>query len=150
MGEPEPVVDEYEDCLESEWVPFCTLQEGDKFAMRRETRTTRHYKQRICQLDGGEVTKILHVRSMAANCEEGEFGRKTVDQPEQRLHKDDEVDEVGEDSFRQDCVLLDELGEIVESRGCGVCQCRGGVKRELDKSVPMARVRKQKPRTTPT
>jgi hypothetical protein len=87
---------------------------------------------------------------MAANREEGEFGREAVDQPEQRLHGNDEVDEVGEDSFRQDRVLLDELREVVEAGCCRVCQCREAVDgARRGKGVPMARVRKQKPRTTP-
>lgn len=44
---------------------------------------------------------------------------ETVDKPEERLYADDGVDESAKETSGEDGVLLDELGQIVESRGYG-------------------------------
>ena len=54
---------------------------------------------------------------MAAYAEEGEPDGEAIDDEEEELEHDDAVDEAGEEFFREDGVLFNELGEVVEA-GC--------------------------------
>ena len=43
---------------------------------------------------------------------------EAVDDAEEQLEADDDVDETSQRLFGNDGVLLNELGEVVEARGC--------------------------------
>ncbi len=97
---------------------------------------------------------------MAGYAEEGEEDGEAVDEGEENLNGDDGVDEAGEEFAREDGVLFDQFGEVVEAARWGRCQSYkaltwiGGSwgiagERRCELSIPMARVRKAKPSRTP-
>ena len=87
MSEPDPVV------------------ENDKCAAEEE--------EWVAELDDGEMSEVAGVDDVTGNSEEGEGKWEAVDSPQQELDADDSVDESGEEAGGEDCVLFDELGEVV-------------------------------------
>ena len=89
--------------------------EGEK-GVREEERTTGEEKDRIRQLNDGEVAQVLQVDDMAAYAKQGQPHREAVDDQEQELQDDNAVDEAGEKLLGEDGMFFNELGEVVESR----------------------------------
>jgi hypothetical protein len=90
---------------------------------------------------------------MAGNAERAEADWEAVDEEKEGLDGDDAVDETVEQFLREHCVLLDKFREVVQSR----CWFELSVKLYMRKmyskrygNVPIANVKKAKPRMTPT
>lgn len=58
---------------------------------------------------------------MGKDAQRGREEGQPVDEAEQELQRHDGIDEPGQQALRDDGVLLDELGEVVEPR-----RCKGG------------------------
>ncbi len=76
-------------------------------------------EQRIPQLHDREVSQVARVHGVTRNTEGRERDGEAVDEPEERLRTHNAVDEVSQQFGGEDRVLLDELGEVVESGGDG-------------------------------
>jgi len=93
---------------------------------------------------------------VAGDTEGAEADGEAVDEEEEEVQGDDGVDAAGEEAARGDGVFFDELGEVVEPACCwggkggleGKGIALGGMGRGGGR-VPIARVRKEKPRRRP-
>ena len=65
------------------------------------------------------MAQVAHVDGVARDADEGEEQGEAVDQRQERLDGDGGVDEAREEFARDDGVLFDQFGEVVESACCG-------------------------------
>lgn len=79
-------------------------------------RTARGNEERVRQLHEWEAPHVAEVHDVRGDAQQRQGKRQSVDGPGQGLHDHDEVDDPEEEPLRQDGVLLDDLGEIVEAR----------------------------------
>lgn len=116
-----------------------------------ERLTAGNYEDGIAQPDDGEVPQILVVDGVATDAEEGEPEGQAVDCEKEELADHHSVDEADEKLLGGDCVLLYELRKVVKARCCGggLVSC-GCMDFEVGRRcIPIARVRKPKPRRSP-
>lgn len=81
-----------------------------------EGRTARGDEQRVRQLHEREAPHVAKIHHVGGDAQHRQRERQPVDGPGQCLHDHDEVDDAEQGPLRQDGVLLDDLGEIVEAR----------------------------------
>lgn len=91
---------------------------------------------------------------MAGDAEGAEGEGEAVHEEEEDVQRDDGVDAAGEEAPRWDGVFFDELGKVVEPACWGVLAGGGGRNGRGDGGwrrggIPIARVRKEKPRRRP-
>lgn len=84
---------------------------------------------------------------MRHDADEGEELRKAIDEGEEGLDGDDGIYHARQKSLCNDCMLFDELRQIVQSRSLKFIS--GGPRSYDGGHLPIARVRKAKPRTMP-
>lgn len=80
---------------------------------------TTQYEQRISELDNRKMPQVARIDGMRCDAQSRQGEREVVYEPEEHLCADDGVDEVAEETRREDGVLLDEFREVVEPGGYG-------------------------------
>lgn len=120
VAEPEEVVYEDQNCFRSGQLschcfPAFPASLGKEGKAGRVRHTAGENEDGVGELDDGEVAQVAHVDGMAGDAEGGEEEGEAIDCGEEDLGGDDAVDEAGEEFAREDGVLFDELGEVVES-----------------------------------
>ena len=79
-------------------------------------------EDRVREFDPGEAPQVLVVEDVGGDAEGGEGEGEFVDCCEEELDRDHGVDHAAEGFAREDGVLFDELGEVVEAGGNGECK----------------------------
>ena len=79
----------------------------------------RGQEYRVGEFDPGEAPQVLVVEDVRGDAEGGEGEGQFVDYGEEELGRDYGVYHAAEGFAREDGVLFDELGEVVEARGDG-------------------------------
>lgn len=102
-------------------------------------RTAGEDEERVRELDDGEAAQVLGVDDVGEDAQRAGAEREAVDCAEEDLHCDHGVDQAGEEFLREDGVLLDQFGEVVEA-GCCVPEVSnetaGGVRMERAHQSP--------------
>ena len=91
--------------------PNGALKAGGKLTTRRE-------KERVRELDIWKAAHVAEMDKVREDPQKRQAEREAIDETEQQLEDHDGVDESCQKSFRNDRVLLDKLGEVVEPRCC--------------------------------
>ena len=88
---------------------------------------------------------------MRHDADEGEDLREAIDEDEEGLDDNDGVDHARQKSLCYDRMFFDELRQIIQSGSWDLLSggSRGALRGIRDDDLPMARVRKPKPRTMP-
>lgn len=134
-----------------------------KWGSGEARHTARKDKDGIAELDDGEAPQIAEIDTVTGDAEGAEGEGEAVDEEEEEVQADDGVDAAREQAPRGDGVFFDELGEVVEPACCGVGEggvsgrgvVRGWGKEWVGRGngkgrgIPIARVRKEKPRRRP-
>ena len=87
-----------------------------------EHQHARGQEYRIREFDPGKAPQVLVVEDVRGDAEGGEGEGQFVDDGEEELDRDHGVDHAAEGFAREDGVLFDELGEVVEAGGNGECK----------------------------
>lgn len=112
--------------------------------------TTRYQEERVCKLHKRKTAHVAQVDDVRNDAEHRQAEWKAIDEAKEELEDDDAVDQSRKYPLRENSVLLDELGEVVETRSYERSATASSVEVSgRSGHEPIASVRKQKPTAEP-